>query len=204
MASNFSQWRPHPWHGLSCGPNPPEVVHAFIEITPFDLIKYEVDKRSGYLRVDRPQRSSSQPPTLYGFIPQTYCGTGVAALTSSEYEGDGDPLDICVISERPITRAEVIINVRVLGGIKTLDQKEVDDKIIGVLDKQDVWSHANDIAGIPTPIIERLIHYFNTYKEIENKPRQVRVLETYGTLHAHKVITAAMQDYRNEFKDLRN
>ena len=62
----FYRWRPHPWHGLDAGPNPPRVVFAYIELTPFDLIKYEVDKVTGYLRVDRPQRSSSQPPTLYG------------------------------------------------------------------------------------------------------------------------------------------
>ena len=72
--SNFSQWRPHPWHGLEIGREPPLYVNAYVEITPFDLIKYEVDKATGYLRVDRPQRTSSQPPSLYGFIPRTYCG----------------------------------------------------------------------------------------------------------------------------------
>src|SRR5262249_38058140 len=69
---NFSRWRPHPWHGLDIGPNAPRVVIAYIEITPFDMIKYEIDKASGYLMVDRPQRSSSHPPALYGFIPRTY------------------------------------------------------------------------------------------------------------------------------------
>src|SRR4030067_2022675 len=69
--SAFYRWRPHPWHGLEVGPRPPSIVHAFIEITPFDLIKYEVDKITGYLRVDRPQRSSSLPPSLYGFVPRT-------------------------------------------------------------------------------------------------------------------------------------
>jgi Inorganic pyrophosphatase len=64
----------HPWHGLEIGPNPPELVTAFIEITPFDLVKYELDKATGYIRVDRPQRTSSQPRTLYGIIPRTYCG----------------------------------------------------------------------------------------------------------------------------------
>ncbi len=63
----FYRWRPHPWHGLEVGPEPPALVHAYVEITPFDLIKYEVDKATGYLRIDRPQRGSSQPPTLYGF-----------------------------------------------------------------------------------------------------------------------------------------
>ena len=59
-----SRFRPHPWHGLEIGPEPPGLVNAFIEITPFDMIKYEVDKVSGYLRIDRPQRGSSHPPAL--------------------------------------------------------------------------------------------------------------------------------------------
>ena len=71
----FSQWRPHPWHGLTAGADAPRVVNAYIEITPFDLIKYEVDKESGYLRVDRPQRTSSQTPALYGTIRPVRAGT---------------------------------------------------------------------------------------------------------------------------------
>ena len=98
----FSEWRPHPWHGLPTGREPPVFVNAYIEITPFDLIKYEVDKESGYLRVDRPQRTSSQPPALYGFIPQTYCGERVSKLTPVTSRGDGDLLDICILIERPI------------------------------------------------------------------------------------------------------
>src|SRR5688500_20294516 len=96
----YAEWRPHPWHGLEAGRELPFWVNAYIEITPFDLIKYEVDKPSGYLRVDRPQRTSSQPPALYGFIPRTYCGDAVARLCPGAARGDGDPLDICVLSER--------------------------------------------------------------------------------------------------------
>jgi hypothetical protein len=113
---NFSRWRPHPWHGLDIGPNAPRVVIAYIEITPFDMIKYEIDKASGYLMVDRPQRSSSHPPALYGFIPRTYCSKHVAALAPGCEKGDGDPLDICVVSERPIERSEVLLRARVVGG----------------------------------------------------------------------------------------
>ena len=80
----FYRWRPHPWHGLEIGPNPPSVVHAYIEITPFDMMKYEIDKTTGYLRIDRPQRGSSHPPALYGFIPRTYCDKHVAKLSSTE------------------------------------------------------------------------------------------------------------------------
>ncbi len=76
----FYRWRPHPWHGLDVGPEPPFLVHAYIELCPFDLVKYEVDKQTGYLRVDRPHRTSSQHPSLYGFIPRTYCGERVRAL----------------------------------------------------------------------------------------------------------------------------
>ena len=81
-----NHFRPHPWHGLEVGPNPPEVLNAYIEITPFDLMKYEIDKVSGYLRVDRPQRSSAQHPTLYGFVPRTYCGERVRRLGGSAHE----------------------------------------------------------------------------------------------------------------------
>jgi inorganic pyrophosphatase len=93
-----STFRPHPWHGLEVGPNPPELITAFIEVTPFDLVKYEVDKQSGYLRIDRPHRGSSQPPTLYGFVPRTYCGARTHRLSPKSVRGDGDPLDICVLS----------------------------------------------------------------------------------------------------------
>src|SRR5712671_6276171 len=78
-----NHFRPRPWHGLEVGPHPPEVLNAYIEITPFDLMKYEVDKVSGYLRVDRPQRSSAQHPTLYGFVPRTYCDQRVRRLAPS-------------------------------------------------------------------------------------------------------------------------
>ena len=117
----FSRFRPHPWHGLSVGPNPPEVVHAYIEITPFDRVKYEIDKETGYLRVDRPHRASSVPPNLYGFIPKTFCGKRVAALSDNTDKADGDPLDICVISERPISQPEVILNAKVVGGLQMID-----------------------------------------------------------------------------------
>ncbi|MGI6386660.1 MAG: inorganic diphosphatase [Desulfomonilia bacterium] len=74
MAREHSPWRPHPWHGLSQGPDPPRVVTVFVEITPFDHVKCEIDKRSGFLRIDRPQYSSSLPPSVYGFIPRTFTG----------------------------------------------------------------------------------------------------------------------------------
>src|SRR5688500_20230517 len=93
-------YRPHPWHGLAVGLDPPELLNAYIEITPFDLMKYEVDKVSGYLRVDRPQRTSSQPPTLYGFIPRTYCAERVAKLAPPSKRGDGDQIGRASCTER--------------------------------------------------------------------------------------------------------
>ena len=195
--SEFSQWRPHPWHGLDIGREPPVNVNAYIEITPFDLIKYEVDKNSGYLRVDRPQRTSSQPPALYGFIPRTYCGERTAALSPGAVRGDGDPLDICVISERPIARAEVIVPARVVGGIQLVDRGEADDKIVAVLEGDYVWSHVTDLAALPTILVERLEHYFSTYKLIPGADLQIKVQSVYGLYHATRVIEAAIADYRD-------
>jgi len=88
----FIEWRPHPWHGLDLGDPSRGVVNAFVEITPFDLVKYEVDKATGYLRVDRPHKTSSLPPTLYGFVPRTYCAERVRALMPGAQRGDGDLL----------------------------------------------------------------------------------------------------------------
>ena len=175
----FYRWRPHPWHGLEVGKNPPHIVHAYIEITPFDLIKYEVDKTTGYLRVDRPQRTSSTPPALYGFIPRTYCDRHVAALSSKAERGDGDPLDICVLSERPINRSEVILNARVVGGLDVNDGGEADDKIIAVLENDNVWGKAESINDVPPILIERLRHYFATYKMVPGQPSELHVERLY-------------------------
>lgn len=195
--AEFSQWRPHPWHGLEVGREPPVHVNAFIEITPYDLIKYEVDKASGYLRVDRPQRTSSQPPALYGFIPQTYCGDRIAALSPNAVRGDGDPLDICVISERPIARSEVIVPARVVGGIQLLDRGEADDKIVAVLEGDFVWNGISDLEDLPRILVERLEHYFSTYKLVPGADLQIHVQSVYGAEHAARVVEAAMQDYRD-------
>ncbi len=190
----FYRWRPHPWHGLEVGPDPPRIVHAFIEITPFDLIKYEVDKTTGYIRVDRPQRTSSLPPSLYGFIPRTFCAERVKALSGVAERGDGDPLDICVLSERPISKSEVIVNARVIGGIHMIDHGEADDKIVAVLQNDPLWGASDDIRGIPEILVERLRHYFATYKLIHGAPDMVSIEAIYGCEHAQKVVEAAMED----------
>jgi len=192
----FSTSRPHPWHGLPAGRDLPRFVNAYIELTPFDLIKYEVDKASGYLRVDRPQRGASHAPALYGFVPQTYCGNAVCRLCPGATRGDGDPLDICVLSERPIDRAEIIVPARVVGGLQLLDGGEADDKIIAVLENDLVWGGAEDVADLPAILVERLRHYFSTYKLIPGERPQIVIQATYGGDHAARVIEAAVEDYR--------
>jgi inorganic pyrophosphatase len=198
----FSTWRPHPWHGLEIGPQPPDVVNAYIEITPFDVVKYEVDKETGYLRVDRPQRTSSVPPALYGFIPRTYSGPRVGALTDDRYPGDGDPMDICVFSERPINRSEIILTARVIGGLQMIDHNQVDDKIIAVLVNDNIWGDVNDIGGLPKVLVERLRHYFSTYKMIPGQDTRVSIEKVYDCHHARKVIEASIQDYKELFSRL--
>lgn len=195
----ISPYRPHPWHGLETGPEPPELLNAFIEITPFDLMKYEVDKVSGYLRVDRPQRTSAQPPSLYGFVPRTYCHDRVRALAPGAKRGDGDPLDICVLSERAITRNEILVRARVIGGLQMIDHGEADDKILSVLENDYVWGEARDIADVPAVLIERVQHYFLTYKLVPGQKRPVKIAKVYGREHALAVVRASIADYQEHF-----
>ncbi|MFT7600520.1 MAG: inorganic pyrophosphatase [Acidimicrobiales bacterium] len=199
----FDRFRPHPWHGLSAGDNAPKVVEAYIEITPFDAVKYEIDKQTGYLRVDRPQGSSALPPTLYGFIPRTYCNDRVAALTEGASIGDRDPLDICVLSQQRIDRAEVILSARVVGGIQMLDDGEADDKIVALLTSDTVFDYAKDLKHLPTAVVNRMLHYFATYKMdmTGGTANTTEVAGTYGAEQAYAVIEAAMADYRDEFTE---
>ena len=201
MADPIIYYRPHPWHGLEVGPDPPELINAYIEITPFDMMKYEVDKVSGYLRVNRPQRSSAQHPTLYGFIPRTFCDTRVCRLSPGSKRGDGDPLDICVLSERAIARTEIIVRCRVIGGLQMIDGGEADDKVIGVLENDYVWGAARDVSDVPAVLVERLQHYFLTYKLVPGSPVHARIAAVYGREHALKVVRAAMADYDTAFPD---
>jgi inorganic pyrophosphatase len=196
----FYRWRPHPWHGLDAGLDAPKVVNAYIEITPFDTIKYEIDKATGYLRVDRPQTGSAQPPTLYGFVPRTYCGKRVAALSApGVVKADGDPIDICVISERAITRSEIVLRARVVGGIQMIDDEEADDKIVAVLESDLFWGPIQDINGLPQALLDRLTHYFATYKLLPGKQSKVRIERTYTREHAQAVVLASMEDYKETY-----
>jgi inorganic pyrophosphatase len=192
----------HPWHGVTPGEDAPEVLNAYVEIVPTDAVKYELDKPSGHLRVDRPQRFSSLCPTLYGFIPQTFCGDRVGELCCervgvSGIKGDGDPMDICVLTEKAFTHGDFFVSARPIGGLRMIDGTEADDKIIAVLDADVAYGHFKDIADCPTGIIDRLKHYFLSYKQLPNEaPRRVEIAEVYDRAEAMEVVKRSLQDYR--------
>lgn len=196
--------RPHPWHGLDPGQRFPEIVRAYIEIVPTDGVKYEIDKHSGYLMVDRPQRFSSFCPTLYGFVPRTYCGEHVAAhvIPGSPHvtRGDGDPLDICVLTDRPISRGEILLDARPIGGLRMVEREEADDKIIAVLIGDPTYGDFVDVAQVPRAVIDRLRHYFLTYKAIPGEASsQITVDPVYDAAAARGVLRAARGDYGKHF-----
>lgn len=202
---NFQHWRPHPWHGIAAGKQPPLLVNAYIEITPFDGVKYEIDKETGYLKVDRPQLTSSLPPALYGFIPRTYCGDKIAQLSQKAKKGDGDPLDICVLSERQITRNEVLAPARVIGGLKMIDRDEADDKIIAVLESDPTLDEVRDIQDLSPTLRQRLEHYFLTYKLIPGQSHSVVTIDhVYGLERAQQVVLTALEDYSDYFGSARS
>lgn len=201
----FSAYRRHPWHGLEPFPEggaETGTVQAYIEMLPSDTVKYELDKNTGFLVVDRPQRTTATPPALYGFIPRTYCAEEVAKRCEHAEIADGDPLDICVFSERLITRADILLNARVVGGIQMIDGGEADDKIIAVLEGDNIWGGVDDITDLPPIKTERLQHYFSTYKMVPGKDINIRVDHVYGREEALRVIEAARADYETHYGDL--
>ena len=201
MIPNF---KAHPWHGVSPGKKVPEVVTAFIEIVPADTIKYEVDKSSGYLKVDRPQKFSNIIPALYGFIPQTYCHELVKQLAIQKGatdvdHGDHDPLDICVLSSHNIHAGGILMDAIPIGGLKMIDKGEADDKIIAVMSEDQVYGHFRDISELPEAEVFRLKHYFLTYKNLPYDKQTCRIEEVYDAVHAKEVINAARKDYEHKF-----
>jgi inorganic pyrophosphatase len=195
----------HPWHGVSTGPEAPEIVTAFIEIVPTDTVKYELDKQTGILRLDRPQRFSSQCPTLYGFIPQTFCDTLVAKRCAErtgikDIRGDGDPLDICVLTEKVISNGGLLVRAVPVGGLRMVDGDQADDKIIAVLESDLVYGGLQHIAQLPATLVERLKHYFLTYKQIPSEVlRAVEIAEVYDRAEALEVIRRSMKDYQRVY-----
>lgn len=129
----------------------PNELTAFIEVVSTDTVKYEIDKDSGYLRIDRPQKYSNVVPALYGFIPQTFRGKKVGEYCSEKtgkpgIVGDGDPIDICVLTEKSIAHGDLLVNAIPIGGFRMIDGNEADDKIIAVLRNDTVYGHFRDIS----------------------------------------------------------
>lgn len=205
MDSTTKLFRAHPWHGIIAGLDFPAVVNAYIEIVPTDTIKYEMDKESGILKVDRPQRFSNICPTLYGFIPQTFCGEQVAAFCAektgrSNIVGDRDPMDICVLTEKFVPRGDILLRAVPIGGLRMIDKSEADDKIVAVMEGDILYGKWQDIRDCPPPLIERLKHYFLTYKRPPEAPLNlVEITDVYNRAEALEVIRRSQQDYQTDF-----
>jgi inorganic pyrophosphatase len=197
--------RAHPWHGISAGELAPEIVTVYVEIVPTDTVKYELDKQSGYLMIDRPQKYSNVCPTLYGLIPQTLCAEQVAALCAERagrerLYGDGDALDICVLTEKEIPHGDVLVEAIPIGGFRMIDGDEADDKIIAVLRNDTVYGDWTDLPDMPAGVVERLRHYFLTYKDAPGATRTtVEITHIYGRDEARNVIQRSRADYQRHF-----
>lgn len=200
--------RSHPWHGIPTGEESPHVVNTYIETVPSDTVKYEIDKKSGFLKVDRPQKYSSICPTLYGFIPQTYCHDHVAGIcrdrTGREsIVGDDDPLDICVLTEKVITHGDIIVRAIPIGGFRMIDRGQADDKIIAVMHGDALYNQWNNIEDCPRSFIDRLKHYFLTYKDIPGSDERIcEITHVFGRQEALELIQASRKDYQERFPHL--
>ena len=201
-------FRAHPWHGISIGHDAPHVVNCYIEILATDTVKYEVDKDTGVLRIDRPQRFSNVCPELYGFIPQTYCGEHLARFTRERTHrenivGDGDPLDICVLTEKQVAHADVLLRARPIGGLRMLDGNEADDKIIAILEGDPSYGFLQDITQCPKMLVERLKHYFLTYKQAPDAERATcEITHIYDNEEAKEIIELCQKDYLERYQEL--
>jgi inorganic pyrophosphatase len=195
----------HPWHGVVPGKAAPETVNAYIEIVPTDAVKYELDKESGHLRVDRPQRFSSMCPSLYGFVPQTFCGELVAQLCAERtgatgIQGDGDPMDICVLTEKTFAQGNLFVQAKPIGGLRMIDGHQADDKIIAILEADLAYGHIKDIEQCPKGLVDRLKHYFLSYKQLpSDAPRRVEIVDVYDRKEALDVIKRSIGDYQKQF-----
>ena len=201
-----SNFQAHPWHGVSPGDHVPDIVNAYVEIVPTDAVKYELDKQTGHLRVDRPQRFSSMCPSLYGLIPQTFCGDEVAALCAertgvTDIQGDGDPMDICVLTEKTFAQGNFFLQAKPIGGLRMIDGHQADDKIIAVLEADLAYGHISDVNECPKAVIDRLKHYFLSYKQLPgDAPRRVEIPHVYDREEALEVIRRSLRDYARLFR----
>ncbi|WP_127130069.1 inorganic diphosphatase [Pseudoflavitalea rhizosphaerae] len=174
----------HPWHGVPYGDNAPRVVNAVIEIPQGSRAKYEIDKESGLLKLDRVIYSSFYYPCNYGFIPQTY-------------GDDKDPLDILVITSLPV-QALCIMEAKVVGVMQMIDNGDGDDKIIAVAANDPGVNHYNNMEELPPHFFSELRHFFEEYKRLENK--KVIVEEFGDKSTALKVIQEAVESYKEHFR----
>jgi inorganic pyrophosphatase len=198
----------HPWHGVPIGKDAPGVVTAYIEIVPTDTVKYELDKFTGLLRVDRPQKYSNFCPSLYGLVPQTLCADRVATLSAERtghphIVGDADPLDICVLTERSISHGNILVRAIPIGGMRMLDRDEADDKIVAVLEGDATYGHLREIADVPPVVVDRLRHYFLTYKQAPDALTPAcEITHVYGRAEALDVIERSRADYMDRYAHL--
>ena len=174
----------NPWHNVSVGKQHPEIVQAIIEIPKGSKAKYELDKETGMLRLDRVLFSSVYYPTNYGFIPQTL-------------GEDHDPLDILALSQIDI-QPLCIVKAKVIGVMRMIDNKEADDKIIAVAENDMSVNHIKDISELPQHFILELKNFFEDYKKLEKK--KVLVEEFQNTKIAKQIIQKAILDYQKEYK----
>jgi len=201
------RYKSHPWHGVDIGRKAPDILTCFIEMVTTDTMKYELDKVSGYLRIDRPQKYSNVLPAIYGFIPQTLCAEKNAAFAMEktgrkDVIGDGDPLDICVLAEKSITHGDLLVQAIPIGGFRMIDLNQADDKIIAVLKDDAVYGHFRDVSEVPELVVNRLKHYFLTYKDLPGNPRDCEITHIYNAEESREVILRSMEDYRNKFENL--
>jgi inorganic pyrophosphatase len=173
----------HPWHEVAIGKTPPELVNAIIEIPRGSRAKYEVDKESGLIKLDRVIYASMYYPLNYGFIPQTM-------------GEDHDPLDIVVLTQVSVVPL-CLIPSKVIGVMQMVDRGEADDKIIAVAQEDPSVSHINDVKDLPDHLRAELKHFFENYKTLENK--KVVVDEFLSKQKAYEIINASVSLYRKHF-----
>ncbi|MBL7761650.1 MAG: inorganic diphosphatase [Sediminibacterium sp.] len=179
-----SQTVKHPWHGVHYGENAPREVNAIIEIPEGSRCKYEIDKETGLLKLDRVIFSSFHYPVNYGFIPQSY-------------GGDKDPLDILVITSLPV-QPLTLMEAKVIGVMQMIDQGDPDDKIIAVAANDPGVNHYNNIEELPKHFFDELRHFFEEYKRLENK---TVVVEDFGDkAKALLIVEEAIEFYKANFK----
>lgn len=173
----------NPWHDVLTGENAPHVVNGIIEIPQGSKAKYELDKESGLLKLDRVLFSSVHYPANYGFIPQTFCD-------------DKDPLDVLILSQIEVVPL-CIVEARVIGAMQMIDQGQHDDKIIAVAEHDMSVKHYGDIKSLPDHLLLELSRFFEDYKKLEKK--SVAVEQFIGREDALRIVTDSMALYRRTF-----